>query len=200
LHDEDYTAAKLGRKRSFGFSANSNNQSHNFVERSATNHSSIQKESLMRKSTIFISAVLTTFALVMLYNVVSAYRSNQAINVTEAPAQPTSTLAPEPTNEPAPTKVSLSAVEAAQLATQVVGNTDLLSAESSNINGVDAYKITFTNNDVVYVGLDGQVLSVQVAPVVVNVALPEKHKKKNNDTHISSGSGESHASSEDHED
>jgi len=150
----------------------------------------------MRKSTIFVSAVLTTFALVMLYNVASAYRNTKNVTVTDVPAQPTSTLVPEPTNEPAPTKAFLSAVEAAQLATKVLGNTDLLSAESSNINGVDAYKIMFTNNDVVYVGLDGQVLSVQVAPVVVNVALPEKHKK-NNDSHVSGGtSGESHTSDE----
>jgi len=151
----------------------------------------------MRKSTIFISAVLTTFALVMLYNVASAYRSNK--NVPEVAAQPTATLAPEPTNESAPTDVPLSAVEAAQLATQVVGNSNLLSAESSNINGVDAYKITFTNNDVVYVGLDGQILSVQVAPVVVNsvVTLPAKQKNKNNSgAHAST---ENHTSSESHE-
>ena len=152
----------------------------------------------MRKSTIFISAVLTTFALVMLYNVASAYRSNK--NVTEVAAtavEPTATLAPEPTNEPVPTKVFLSPAEAAQLATQVVGNTNLLSAESSNVNGVDAYKITFTNNDVVYVGLGGQILSVQVAPVVVNVTLPAKQKNKNNNSvHVST---ENHTSSESHE-
>ena len=152
----------------------------------------------MRKSTIFISAVLTTFALVLLYNVASAYRNNQNVpEVAVTAVEPTTTLAAQPTNEPAPTKVSLSAVEAAQLATQVVGNTNLLSAESSNLNGVDAYKITFTNNDVVYVGLEGQVLSVQVAPVVVNVTLPEKQKKKNNSSvQVSS---ENHTSSENHE-
>ena len=152
----------------------------------------------MRKNTIFISAVLTTFALVMLYNVASAYRSNQNVpEVANTAVEPTATLAPQPTNEPASTKISLSAVQAAQLATQVVGNSNLLSAESSNINGVDAYKITFTNNDVVYVGLDGHVLSVQVAPVVVNVTLPEKQKNKNNSSvHVST---ENHTSSENHE-
>ena len=150
----------------------------------------------MRKSTIFISAVLTTFALVMLYNVASAYRSNQnASEVAATTVEPTATLAPEPTNEPSPTPVSLSPEEAANLATQVVGNSNLLSAESSNVNGVDAYKITFTNNDVIYVGLDGRILSVQVAPVVVNVAIPEKHKN-NNSVHVST---ENHTSSESHE-
>jgi hypothetical protein len=154
----------------------------------------------MRKITIFISAVLTTFALVMLYNVVSAYRNNQntpqvAVAATTV-VQPTATLAPDPTTEPAPTKTFLSPQQAAQLATQVIGNTNLLSAESSNINGVDAYKITFTNNDVVYVGLDGQILSVQVAPVVANVVLPQTQpNKKHNGSHSSNGSGTSQASS-----
>jgi len=139
----------------------------------------------MRKSTIFISAVLTTFALVMLYRVASAYNDNK--NVTKVAAAPVSNSAP-----PAPpadaqaadvqANVALGPMDAAQLAAKVVGNTNLLSAESSSYNGVNAYMITFANNDVVYVGLDGQILSVQmapVAPVVVNVAPPAKNKNKN---------------------
>lgn len=155
----------------------------------------------MRKSTIFISAVLTTFALVMLYGVVSAYRNIS--NVTEAAAMTSNTATPEPTEAPTEPAVIPSAAApmltpelAAQMAAQVVGNSNLLSAESSNINGTDAYKITFTNNDVVYVGLDGQILSVQIAPVVVNVsvpipAAPVQHKERNNndDNHTSSNSG-----------
>lgn len=134
----------------------------------------------MRKSTIFISAVLTTFALVMLYRIASAYTDKQ--KVTEVAAEPTAILEPTATEppEPAPTEVVLGPEEAAQLAAQVVGNTSLLSAESSIFNGLDAWMVTFTNKDVVYVGLDGQVLGVQVAPVVVNVAPPVKQKKKNN--------------------
>jgi hypothetical protein len=134
----------------------------------------------MRKSTIFISAVLTTFALVMLYGVVSAYQS--MAKVPEATPLPTDTVTPEPdpTLAPTATQAALTPEQAAQLATQVVGNTNLLSAESSNVNGTNAYKITFTNNDVVYVGLDGQILSVQVAPVVVNVAAPVQTTKNKN--------------------
>jgi hypothetical protein len=141
----------------------------------------------MRKSTIFISAALTTFALVMLYGVVSAYRNIS--NVTEAVAltSNTATTAPteapvEPTVEPSATASVVTPEQAAQMAAQVVGNGNLLSAESSNLNGVNAYKVTFTNNDVVYVGLDGQILAVQVAPAVVNVqapAAPVKHKDRN---------------------
>jgi hypothetical protein len=155
----------------------------------------------MRKSTVFISALLTTFALVMLYRLASAYNDSQ--KTAEITVEPTATLAPTATEPPAPTEVVLSPEEAAQFAAQVVGNTNLLSAESSSFNGVDAYLVTFTNNDVVYVGLDGQVLAVQVAPVVVNVAPPPKQKKKNSDGgnqnagNPSSGE-ERHESSEDH--
>jgi hypothetical protein len=134
----------------------------------------------MRKSTVFISAVLTTFVLVTLYNVASAYRENN--KVAEVVTQPTATFAPIATDIPAPEEVvAMTPEEAAHLAAQVVGNSNLLSAESANIDGVEAYKITFTNNDVVYIGLDGQILSVQVAPVVVNVAPPVKQKSNRND-------------------
>lgn len=157
----------------------------------------------MRKSTIFISAVLTTFALVMLYGVVSAYQSYSKLP--DATPLPTETAIPDtpepaPTLAPAATQAPVTPELAAQLAAQVAGNPNLLSAESWNLNGTNAYKITFTNNDVVYIGLDGQVLGVQIAPVVVNVSAPAvqqvKHKNKDNNT-----SSESHDSHEaEHED
>jgi len=160
----------------------------------------------MRKSTIFISAVLTTFALVMLYRVAAAYRDSAT--VAEAPAQPTATLEPTATEEPEPTEEIITPEAAAQLAAQVLGNSNLLSAESSSFNGVNAYLITFTNEDVVYIGLDGQILSVQIAPVVVSVSVPVsapvKQKNKNNKNNNNSdnnggGGGENHEDHEEHE-
>lgn len=151
----------------------------------------------MRKSTIFISAVLTTFALVMLYRIASAYTDKQ--KVTEVAAEPTAILEPTATEppEPAPTEVVLGPEEAAQLAAQVVGNTSLLSAESSIFNGLDAWMVTFTNKDVVYVGLDGQVLGVQVAPVVVNVPAPTKQRRNNGGGGGGGGGNSNHESQED---
>jgi hypothetical protein len=142
----------------------------------------------MRKSTIFISAVLTTFALVILYGVVSAYQSMSTLpDATPLPTDTaTATSEPDPTLAPTATATQavISPEQAAQTAAQVLGNPNLLSAESSSMNGANAYKITFTNNDVVYVGLDGQILGVQIAPAVVNVSAPVvqpvKHKKNNN--------------------
>ncbi len=156
----------------------------------------------MRKSTIFISAVLTTFALVMLYGVVSAYQSMS--NVPSATPLPTAadtataTSEPDPTQAPTATQTAVSPEQAAQIASQVVGNPNLLSAESSTVNGANAYKITFTNNDVVYVGLDGQVLSVQIAPAVVNVSAPvvQQVKHRNNN---GSNNGSNNTSSQSHD-
>jgi hypothetical protein len=168
-----------------------------------------QEGDSMRKTTIFISSVLTTFALVTLYGVVSAYRNISNVPEVSALSVDTATTAPTsaPTEDaPAPTRVQpvLTAVQAAQLAAQVVGNTDLLSAESSDLNGTNSYKITFTNNDVVYVGLDGQILSVQIAPVVNNIVVqaPASHtdKNKNNHNDDASASGEAHDDGGEHDD
>lgn len=136
----------------------------------------------MRKSTIFISAALTTFALVILYGLVSAYRG--AVNVPEATAQPVDTATAEPTSVVDPTPTAVTPEQAAQFAAQVLGHNDLQSAESANLNGVNAYKITFISGDVVYVGLDGQILAVQAVPQVVTVVQQQPARK-----HKDSGGG-----------
>lgn len=143
----------------------------------------------MRKSTIFLSAALTTFALAMLYGVVSAYRGIVAANPTQAAVQPTDLPATEaPATDPA-TLEPLSPVAAAQEAAQVLGRSDLLSAESSNINGVDAYKISFVSGDVVYVGLTGQILSIQTVPQVITVQAQTVKAKPKNKSKSSGGEG-----------
>ena len=155
----------------------------------------------MRKGTVFISSVLTTFALVILYGVVKAYQSNTAIKTTEVAAQPSATVnAPVPMDVPTATLTTVTPEEAAQIAAQVVGHDNLLSAESSNFNGVDAYLITFTNNDRVYVGLDGQVLSVQIAPLVINVAPPPKNNNNSNNNQQSNSNHSSEGDHEEHDD
>jgi hypothetical protein len=151
----------------------------------------------MRKSTIFISAVLTTFTLVMLYGVVYAYQNMSGVQAAALPATDAPTSTPEPIIEPSITPGIITPTQAAQLAAQVVGNTNLLSAESSTFNGASAYLITFTNQDLVYVGLDGQVLGVQIAQVIMNVSAPVQVRQRNLDN--SNSSSESHDEHEDHE-
>jgi hypothetical protein len=133
-----------------------------------------QKETnIMRKSTLFISVVLTTFMLAVLYGVVSAYQS--IVNSTEAmavAAQPTAAvqMASAPIVPVSPTQVMNIAPEAAaDIASKVLGRTDLYSVEITQFEGTDAYLVTFSSGDLVYLSLEGQVLSIsKLAVTVIN--------------------------------
>lgn len=152
----------------------------------------------MRKSTIFISATLTTFALVMLYSVVAAYRG--VVNTPDTTVQPTvqsTEVAVDPTIEASPAPTNVTPEQAAQLAAQVLGRTDLLSAESSSLNGVGAYLITFVSGDIVYVSTTGQILSIQTKPQVITVQADSSNTRVRNNNN--SRPNESHESGE-HED
>lgn len=154
----------------------------------------------MRKSTIFISSVLTTFALVVLFGVVKAYQNNTMTQAADAVAQPPAVVnVALPTDVPTQAPTVITPEEAAQLAVQVVGHDNLYSAETSTFNNVPAYLITFTNKDVVYIGLDGQVLSVQIAPIIVNVVSASQNNN-NGGGGGGGGGGEDHTEHEDHDD
>jgi hypothetical protein len=118
----------------------------------------------MRKSTLFISAALTAFVLAILAGVASAYQGIAA--ATEVAAQvtsaPTEIQGVDPAiDPPAPTQpASVKPEEAAALAAKIMNKQDLYSVESATLNGVDAYLVTFSSGDLVYIGLDGQVLLV----------------------------------------
>lgn len=127
----------------------------------------------MRKSTLFISAVLTTFVMTMLAGVASAYQNATDSGLLTA-AQPQTQLQtravsdtiPSPT--PFPTEVqpvNWTPEEAAALAAQVLGHDDLYSVEISNLNGETIYVVTFSSGDLVYVSLDGQIRSIGKVPV-----------------------------------
>ena len=59
----------------------------------------------------------------------------------------------------------MSIEQAADLASNVIGRTDLYAAENAQLDGVDAYLVTFSSGDIVYVSLDGKVLSISKLPV-----------------------------------
>ena len=86
----------------------------------------------MRKSTIFISSVLTTFALVILYGVVRAYQSNATAQAVEVEVQPsTSFNAQVPTDVPTqiPTPSIISPEQAASIAVTFLGDSDVYGVE-----------------------------------------------------------------------
>lgn len=147
----------------------------------------------MRKSTLFISAALTTFMLAILFGVVSAYQNivKSTPPVSEQP-QPTAEVAM--VSVPMPTQVTIiTPEEAAALASQVINRTDLFSAEVAQLDGVDVYLITFSSGDLVYVSFKGQILSI--SKIVVTVVNQPRHRN-NDDQDIAAASSE-HESGDD---
>ena len=157
----------------------------------------------MRKSTLFISAVLTTFVMAMLAGVASAYQSAVGKTAEQAATQ----VEPQPqvkaishdiSAESQP--INLTPEEAAGLAAQVIGRDDLYSVEVTDLNGETVFMVTFSSGDLVYVSMDGQIRSigkVQVETVVVNT----KGGGGGGGGNQSSGSNQSHEShDEEHED
>ena len=162
----------------------------------------------MRKSTLFISAALTTFMLAVLFGVVSAYQNiNKSTQPMAEQPQPTAEVAivnapvNAPTSAPMPTQVAnITPDAAAALASQVLNRNDLFSAEVAQLNGVDVYLITFSSGDLVYVSMDGKILSISKLPVTV-VTQPGHHggsgNNHNNHPSASSTGGGEHEGGDD---
>lgn len=122
----------------------------------------------MRKSTLFISAALTTFMLAVMFGVASAYQKIvQSAGPTEVAAQQQAqaveAAAPAAANSIAGGSMTIE--QAADLASNVIGRSDLYSAEVAQLDGVDSYLVTFSSGDIVYVSRDGQVMSIAKIPV-----------------------------------
>jgi hypothetical protein len=112
----------------------------------------------MKKSSLFISTVLTTFVLVVLAGAVSAYRAFASSNQASVkPPAPVAQLA-------APAPAIVSPQDAARIAALYIHRSDLYAVESKSFKGTNAYMVTFSSGDMVYVSLQGQVLSVIAPP------------------------------------
>jgi hypothetical protein len=157
----------------------------------------------MKKSTLFISAALTAFVLVVLGTVAATFykpvvSDNQTAAVaTEAPVDPA-------TETPVATQaVSVSPQQAADIAAQAMNATDLYSVEGTNYNGVNAYLVTFSSGATVVVGSDGQVLLVTMAQAttvsapVQGASLPAAQPSSNNKGNNHSGGEREHEDDDD---
>lgn len=136
----------------------------------------------MRKSTLFISAVLTTFMLAVLAGVVSMNRKSSEVTavVTEPAPTEVAEVAVE-ISQPTPTVAAfITPEQAAALAAQVLGHDDVYSVETSVFNGESVYLVTFSAGDLVYVSPQGMILSVTPAPVVVYSAPAASNEKNKN--------------------
>src|SRR5665648_261165 len=118
----------------------------------------------MKKSSLFISAILTTFVLVVLSGAVSAYRSFAASNaqVTIPGVQANTQAITQEMVQPTATTAWLTPQEGAQLAAMYLGRSDLYSVEPDFLNGVSVYKVTFSSGDLAYVSMDGQIFRVVI--------------------------------------
>lgn len=110
----------------------------------------------MRKGTLFLSAVLTTFMLAVMVAGASAYQN--LVKSRDTAFQPVEASAE--ISAAAPTEAAFTPEQAAALASQVIGRTDLYSVEIADFNGASTYLVTFSSGDLVYVSLEGQILSI----------------------------------------
>jgi hypothetical protein len=151
---------------------------------------------IMRKSTLFISAILTTFMLAVLFGVVSAYQSSLGSTQEAAVPPPTAAMV-QVVNTTAPVQVTLiTPEEAAAIASKVLNRTDLYSVEAAQLEGVDTYLVTFSSGDTVHISMDGQVLSISKLAVTVITQPGNTGGGNGNDNGNNSNDGEH----EDHED
>jgi hypothetical protein len=123
----------------------------------------------MKKSTLFLSAAITTFILAVLASVIYTARASasQPPTPTVVPAAvtteaPTQTLQPVDTATLAPTATSafISPQDAVSIASKALGNTQVYSVDTVNRYGKDAYKVTFSSGHVVFVNPKGIILAI----------------------------------------
>lgn len=153
----------------------------------------------MRKSTLFVSTVLTMFMLATIFGVVSAYQqvvktNDTAVEVTAEPdVQQMAAL------EPAPALPAvISPEQATTIAVDFLGNTDVYSVEVVDYEGRPAFLVTFSSGQLIYVSPTGEILSIaEVEPVFV-VSAPQQSNNNNNRNSNNSGGHDDH--DDDHED
>jgi len=123
----------------------------------------------MKKGPLVLSILLTGVVLALLFTLVSVYKrtiqnavpaeatetQSPYVFQFDAPADALST--PSLANTPIPGTVSI--YDAAAEAAKVLGRDDVYLTEYSQLNGADAYLVTFLSGDLVYVSMDGQVIS-----------------------------------------
>lgn len=169
----------------------------------------------MRKSTLFVSAMLTVFLMATMFGVVSAYqqvvRNNDILSTQSSPkalSQPMNfVLAPVPATETVlPEPMVVTAEEATTIAVDFLGDPNVYSVEVVDYQGVPTYLVTFSSGDLVYVSSTGVVVAnekLQPVYVASNTGSSGGNQGKNNGGGSSDDGGNSsddHDSHEEHDD
>ena len=159
----------------------------------------------MRKSTLFISALLTVFLMATLFGVASAYQQVVKANGKAAtPPQVASQrvqadFAPVPTATEIIAPLVVTPEQATTVAVDFLGDSNVYSVEVVDYEGAATYLVTFSSGDLVYVSSTGMVVAnTKIQPVVV-VASNGGNNGNNGGGGQSNNNGGS-SGGEDHED
>lgn len=117
----------------------------------------------MGKLVIAISAAVTAFIMALTAGAVFAYRRlSSSSTVAQQPASQVSApvqVAADPTQAQPTNAPTVSPQDAAVIASKSISRTDVYSVAMGDFKGTQAYIVTFSSGDIVYVGLQGQVLA-----------------------------------------
>ncbi len=138
----------------------------------------------MKKGALVLSIILTGVVLALIFMLVSTYRKTIE---TAAPAQAATAVIQEPVQSELPSAAStqnladtpaagtVSIYDAAAEAAKVLGRNDVYIAEYTQLNGANAYLVTFLSGDLVYVSLEGQIVSTSKTDPI-NPYQPTSHR------------------------
>jgi hypothetical protein len=173
----------------------------------------------MKKSTLFLSAAITTFILVVLASVIfkaraSGFGSPTSTATPAASLAPTDTEALQPTDTPTtrptvaiPPTATLSSFinpqEAAFIAASALGNTQIFSIDTVTRYGMDVYQVNFSSGAIVFVSPQGHILTITSlqSNVVPATPVPQTNNQQassnNSPAQQSQGSDDNHSGGDD---
>ena len=131
------------------------------------------RENSMKKSTLFISVILTSFVLTVAIGAVTAFGANAEAETPQAntaPVQPVVLENPKATATASAAvgdtqAINLTPEQGAQLAAAYLGRSDLYSVEGQDVNGTIIYRVTFNNGDIAIISSDATIFQFIPAPV-----------------------------------
>lgn len=158
----------------------------------------------MRKSTLFISTVLTAFMLAVIFGVVKAYQQISASNAVASKPEsvamaPTATAQPTMEASSIPTMPAvISPEQATTIATEFLGDNNVYSVEVVDYQGVPAFLVTFSSGQLIYVSPKGEIIGIsKLEPVVVSIP-PQRNNNGGSSNNTVSG-GDDHDEHDEHE-
>jgi uncharacterized membrane protein YgcG len=141
----------------------------------------------MKKNTLFLSAAITTFILVILATLLLKARTGGFVSPAGAAGPtatdtqaPTDTLQPTNTATLAPTAAAfITPQEAVFIASSALGNNQVYSVDTETRYGLEVYKITFSSGHVVFVSPKGVILTISSPQAAYVAPAPDQSSSDN---------------------